>query len=159
MTPVWHRGTPRRATLPPPGVLRRERRAVAARREEKLRHLGGLMLEMFRHDHFREDLVRDRCAELLELDGRLAELDWLLEYSRRRVPPVRCACGAPLVPGIHFCQNCGRPTPDAPVIACATCGHALPADAQFCPQCGTSAGALSDGASAPEADASPEQGP
>jgi len=94
------------------------------------------MLEMYRRDHFREDLVRERCLELLDLDARLAELDWLLEYARRRVPPVRCACGAPLVPGIHFCQNCGRPARDAPVVACAVCGHALPADARFCPQCG-----------------------
>jgi len=98
------------------------------------------MLEMYRRDRFREDLIRERCAELLELDGRLAELDWLLEYARRRVPPVRCACGAPLIPGIHFCQNCGRPAQDVAVIACAACSHALPADAQFCPQCGTPAG-------------------
>ena len=103
------------------------------------------MLEMYRRDRFREDLIRERCAELLELDGRLAELDWLLEYARRRVPPVRCACGAPLIPGIHFCQNCGRPARNAPVIACAACSHALPADAQFCPQCGSPAGAGSDG--------------
>jgi hypothetical protein len=107
-----------------------------AKREEKLRDLGGLLLEMYRRDRFREDLVRERCAELTEIDSRIAELDWLLEYTRRRVPPIRCACGAPLVPGVHFCQNCGRPARDAPVIACVACGHALSADALFCPQCG-----------------------
>jgi uncharacterized OB-fold protein len=94
------------------------------------------MLEMYRRDRFREDLVRERCVELMEIDGRLAELDWLLEYARRRMPPVRCACGAPLVPGVHFCQNCGRPARDAPVVACPACGHALSADARFCPGCG-----------------------
>jgi hypothetical protein len=132
-------------------VLRRERRALLARREEKLRDLGGLMLEMYRRDRFREDLVRDRCDELLELDARLAELDWLLEYARRRVPPIRCACGAPLGPGVHFCQNCGRPAADAPVVACTACGHALPADAEYCPRCGHAAGpGTPDGASSGE---------
>jgi uncharacterized OB-fold protein len=103
---------------------------------------------MYRRDLFREDLVRERCTELMEIDNRLAELDWLLEYARRRVPPIRCACGAPLVPGVHFCQNCGRPARDAPVVACTACGHALSADALFCPQCGKPASSpAADGAS------------
>lgn len=145
-----------RAALPSPGTLRRERRALVSRREEKLRDLGGLMLEMYRRDRFREDLVRERCVELMEIDARLAELDWLLEYARRRMPPVRCACDAPLVPGVHFCQNCGRPARDAPVVACTACGHALSADARFCPGCGSpdsraSAGGTGGSEDAPEA--------
>lgn len=119
---------------------------LTARRDEKLQDLGGLVLEMVRQEQFREQLVRERCAELLEIDARLAELDWLLEYARRRVPPVRCACGAPLVPGVHFCQNCGRPARDAPVVSCRSCEHALPADALFCPRCGTAAEGAPDGA-------------
>ena len=129
----------KRAKLPPPGALRRERKALLQVRDQKLRDLGGLLLEMYRQDRFREELVHERCAELIDLDARLDELDWLLEYARRRTPPVRCACGAPLVPGVHFCQHCGRPAPDAPVVACAACGHALPADAIFCAQCGAPA--------------------
>ena len=129
----------KRPKLPPPGALRRERKALLDVREQKLRDLGGLLLEMYRQDRFREELVHERCAELIDLDARLDELDWLLEYARRRTPPVRCACGAPLVPGVHFCQNCGRPAPDAPVVACVACGHALPADAVFCAQCGAPA--------------------
>ena len=129
----------KRAKLPPPGALRRERKALLQVRDQRLRDLGGLLLEMYRQDRFREELVHERCAELIDLDARLDELDWLLEYARRRTPPVRCACGAPLVPGVHFCQHCGRPAPDAPVVACAACGHALPADAVFCAQCGATA--------------------
>jgi hypothetical protein len=131
--------SPRRS-LPPPGVLRRERRVLARVREERLRDLGGLLLEMFRRDHFREDLVRDRCEELLELEERLGELDVLLGVSGRQSATVRCSCGAPVPWGSHFCPNCGRPAGEAPVVTCAACGHALPADASFCARCGAPAG-------------------
>jgi len=47
--------------------LRRERRALLQLREERLRDLGGLTLEMYRRDHFNEELVLERCAELVEL--------------------------------------------------------------------------------------------
>src|SRR5262249_20801692 len=129
---------PRRA-LPPPGVIRRERRLVQRAREEKLRDLGGLMLEMYRRDTFREDLLADRCNELLGLDARLHELDEMLAASRRRVPAGRCVCGAPLPWGSHFCPNCGRPAGTQPVVACPECEHPLPADARFCANCGAAA--------------------
>jgi hypothetical protein len=133
-------GGPPRRTLPHPGQLRRERRALLRAREERLRDLGGLMLEMFRRDQFRQDLLVERCDELLGLDERLQELDTLLAASvsaRRPAPAARCECGAPLVWGSHFCANCGRPvgaTP--PIVSCAKCGAALAADAKFCAVCG-----------------------
>jgi hypothetical protein len=126
--------------LPHPGVLRRERRALVRVRDERLRDLGGLMLEMYRRDQFRQDLLIERCDELIALDDRLQELDTLLAAvvsSRRAAPAARCACGAPLIGGSHFCANCGRPvvaTP--PVVACANCGTAVGADARFCASCG-----------------------
>jgi hypothetical protein len=132
-------GPPRRA-LPHPGQLRRERRALLRAREERLRDLGGLMLEMFRRDQFRQDLLVERCDELLALDERLQELDTLLAATasaRRPAPAARCACGAPLVWGAHFCANCGRPagaTP--PVVSCTKCGAAVAAEAKFCAVCG-----------------------
>jgi hypothetical protein len=132
-------GPPRR-TLPHPGHLRRERRTLVRAREERLRDLGGLMLEMFRRDQFRQDLLVERCDELLLLDERLQELDTLLAASvsaRRPAPAARCACGAPLVWGSHFCANCGRPvSATPPVVSCAKCGSALAADAKFCAVCG-----------------------
>jgi uncharacterized protein YjiS (DUF1127 family) len=132
-------GPPRRA-LPHPGQLRKERRALLSVREERLRDLGGLMLEMFRRDQFRQDLLVDRCDELIGLDERLQELDTLLAAAvsvRRAAPAARCACGAPLVWGSHFCANCGRPaTATPPVVACAKCGSALAAEAKFCAVCG-----------------------
>ena len=130
---------PRRA-LPPPGVIRRERRMLLRTREEKLRDLGGLMLEMYRRDRFREDLLSERCNELLGMDARLRELDEMLAAARRRIPAGRCECGAPLPWGSHFCPNCGRPAGEQPVIACAECGHPLPADARFCASCGAASG-------------------
>jgi hypothetical protein len=132
-------GPPRRS-LPHPGQLRKERRALLRVREERLRDLGGLMLEMFRRDQFRQDLLVERCDELLALDERLHELDTLLAAAvsvRRAAPAARCACGAPLVWGSHFCANCGRPVAATPpVVGCVQCGSALAADAKFCPVCG-----------------------
>jgi hypothetical protein len=77
-------------------------------REERLRDLGGLLLEMFRRDRFREDLVRERCEELLEIDDNLAALDSLLGLSWAPPEPAHCACGAPLPEEARFCPVCGR---------------------------------------------------
>ncbi|TML03089.1 MAG: zinc ribbon domain-containing protein [Actinobacteria bacterium] len=132
-------GPPRRP-LPHPGQLRRERRALVRLREDRLRDLGGLMLEMYRRDQFRQDLLVERCDELVGLDDRLQELDTLLAAtvsSRRAAPAARCACGSPIVWGSHFCANCGRPVAATPpVVACAKCGTALAADVKFCAVCG-----------------------
>jgi Double zinc ribbon len=142
-TTVARTGPPRRS-LPHPGQLRRERRALLRAREERLRDLGGLMLEMFRRDQFRQDLLVERCDELVLLDERLQELDTLLAATvsaRRPAPAARCACGAPVVWGSHFCANCGRAVAAAPpVVACAKCGAALPAEAKFCAVCGEGVG-------------------
>ncbi|MGE5272599.1 MAG: zinc ribbon domain-containing protein [Verrucomicrobiota bacterium] len=141
------RPQPRHA-LPPPGLIRRERRNLQRAREEKLRDLGGLMLEMYRRDTFREDLLADRCNELLGLDARLHELDEMLAVARRRVPAGRCECGAPLPWSSHFCPNCGRPAGSQPIVACPECEHPLPADARFCANCGAAAG--TEGTAEPE---------
>ena len=106
--------TPRRRPTPPAGELRRERRALLRLREARLRDLGGIALEMYRRDHFREDLVLERCAELIGLEARLHELEALLGNAKplAGVPrSARCDCGAPLLWGSHFCANCGRPVP------------------------------------------------
>jgi len=113
--------TPRavRRALPPPAQLRRERRSLLAVREQRLRDLGGLLLEMYRRDQFRQDLLVDRCVELGQLEERLAELDALLAaaVSRgRHRPAQRCECGAPIFWGTKFCAQCGRPTAEAPAL-------------------------------------------
>lgn len=141
MSPIWKRRGPRRSVVPQPGVLRRERKALLDLREEKLRDLGGLLLEMFRRNHFREDLVRERCEDLLELDDRLAELDALLGIVWALPEPLRCACGAPLTAGSRFCSICGRPVGEAEA-RCLACGYGLAADASFCVRCGARSGTL-----------------
>jgi hypothetical protein len=86
-------------------------------REQKLRDLGGLALEMYRRDQFREDLLLERCAELIGLEARIHELDVLLGAVRPAhlsggggAPrTTRCQCGAPLLWGSRFCASCGRP--------------------------------------------------
>ena len=100
--------TPRR---PHAGQLRREQRALLQIREEKLRDLGGLLVELYRRGSFREDLLAEGCAELVGIDARLVEIDDLL-HADRRAP--RCTCGAPVLRGSHFCANCGRLLDAAP---------------------------------------------
>jgi hypothetical protein len=97
---------PRRAA-PPVRELRRERRALEQLREERIRDLGGLVLEMYRQDSFREHLLYEQCADVAAIEERLTEVDLLLDH--RRPPAARCECGAPLFWGSRFCSNCGRP--------------------------------------------------
>ena len=75
----------RKPPAPAASELRRERRALLLLREERLRDLGGLTLEMYRRDQFNEALVVERCAELVAIEARVSEIDALV--SRRR------ACG------------------------------------------------------------------
>jgi hypothetical protein len=101
---------PRRRPLPPPNRLRKERRVLLQAREARLRDLGGLMLEMYRRDQFRQDLLVDRCSDLLALEQRIAEIDALLAtaLSIRRRPAATCECGAPILWGSRFCASCGK---------------------------------------------------
>jgi hypothetical protein len=130
---------PVRRPLPPPPRLRRERRTLLRLREQRIRDLGGLVLEMYRRQAFRQDLVDEQCAELVSIEDRLHELEALLAAAvsvRRAAPAARCECGAPILWGSHFCANCGRSLGTRPVVACSSCGSALPAGAQFCAACG-----------------------
>jgi hypothetical protein len=86
-------------------MLRREQKVLLRAREEKLRDLGGLVVEMYRRGAFREDLLEEACADAVGIDARLAEIDDLL-HGERHAP--RCDCGAPILRGSHFCPNCGR---------------------------------------------------
>ena len=115
MSPIFRRsGSRARSTIPPAGVLRRERRALLKFREERLRDLGGL---------------------LLEIDDQLAAIDSLLGLSWTPPEPARCACGAPLGEAARFCATCGRSVGPAP-RQCAACGNGLTEDAAFCTRCG-----------------------
>ena len=126
-----------RRRAPSPGALRRERRAIVKAREERIRNLGGLTLEMYRRSSFRDQLLIEQCREIVALEERLAELDSMLEaVATARRAPRAYDCGAPVPWGSHFCANCGRPVGAEPVIACEGCGHPLPADASFCASCG-----------------------
>ena len=72
---------------PHAGILRRERRALLKAREQRLRDLGGLLVEMYRRGAFRDDLLAEGCADIVGIDARLAEIDDLL-HARRRAPQI-----------------------------------------------------------------------
>jgi hypothetical protein len=96
---------------PTPRDLKRERKALLQFREERLRDLGGLALEMYKRDRFDAGLVVERCAELVAVEARVQEIDTYLDGSARIRGGVSavCACGAPLLLGARFCATCGRP--------------------------------------------------
>lgn len=98
---------PRRPNI---GLLRRERRSLLAARESRLRDLGGLTVDMYRYGAWRSDLLEERCAELVGIDARLADIEALLGVG---AAPSRCSCGAALRSGAQFCSNCGRSVEEA----------------------------------------------
>jgi hypothetical protein len=99
----------RKPPAPAASELRRERRALLMLREERLRDLGGLTLEMYRRDQFNETLVVERCAELVAIETRVSEIDALVKgIGLRRKPKTLCVCGAPILIGARFCPSCGR---------------------------------------------------
>jgi hypothetical protein len=98
--------------VPPARDLKRERKALLEMREERLRDLGGLTLEMYKRDRFNASLVVERCAELVAMEVRVQEIDALLDGTallKRGGGGAVCICGAPLLLGAHFCATCGRP--------------------------------------------------
>src|SRR5262245_5725856 len=100
----------RRRYLPPPSLLRRERRALLRYREQRIRDLGGLVLEMYRQDRFRQDVVHEEAAQVVALEDRLREVDRLLAARAGRTRQTfHCpGCGTPLHVGARFCPTCGR---------------------------------------------------
>jgi hypothetical protein len=108
-------------SAPTPRELKRERKALVLFREDRLRDLGGLALEMYKRDRFDAGLVVERCAELVAVEARVQEIDTLLDGSaqlRSGVGAV-CICGAPLLLGARFCATCGRPAGGGPTPASA----------------------------------------
>jgi hypothetical protein len=99
----------RKPPAPAASDMRRERRALLMLREERLRDLGGLTLEMYRRDQFNETPIMERCAELVAIETRVSEIDALVRGAglRRRQGAI-CTCGAPLLIGARFCPSCGR---------------------------------------------------
>jgi hypothetical protein len=104
--------------VPPPRELKRERKALLQVREDRLRDLGGLALEMYKRDRFVAGLVVERCAELVAIEARVQEIDDLLDGTaglRGGRSGAVCACGAPLMLGARFCATCGRPSGGGPL--------------------------------------------
>lgn len=99
--------------VPPVRELKRERKTLLLVREERLRDLGGLTLEMYKRDRFNAGLVVERCAELVAIEARVQEIDALLDGTVSMRPDggaAVCICGAPLLLGAGFCATCGRAT-------------------------------------------------
>src|SRR5438477_7489117 len=71
-----------RARRPHAGLLRRERRELLTARDELIRKLGGLSVEMYRRNDRRDDLLTELCAQVVGIDERVVEIDTLLATRR-----------------------------------------------------------------------------
>ena len=148
---------------PHPGVLRRERRALLRARDERLRDLGGLTVEMYRRGAWRDDLLHERCAEVIGIDARLAEIDELLHGSEGTALHLRRAGAArlALLPELRPAARRAAATPvlddtvvepprraagldgasggrwrSPPRRPCPRCGAAREPDQAYCLECG-----------------------
>ena len=140
-----------------PGVLRRERRALLKARAEAVAHIGGLIVELYRRGGFREDLLAERCAVVVGIDARLAEIDELLHVRPecRAANAARRSCAARTsarTAGARIGADAGDATivvapvselldrREAAVHAvdrtCPHCGAARDADQRYCLECG-----------------------
>jgi len=63
------------------------------------------MVEMYRRDEYRDELLAEACAQVIAVDERVAEIEAVLAARRR---PSACECGAPVLAGARFCPSCGR---------------------------------------------------
>lgn len=63
--------------------MRRELRTLKELREEELRHLGGLALEMHRRDRVDVDLLMKRADELAGLEDEIREIGTELDAAAR----------------------------------------------------------------------------
>jgi len=121
-----------------------------AARESTLRDLGGLMLEMYKRNRFREELLLDKCEEVLAIEVEIAHVDQRLfqlapPTGSGQRPIGRCECGVPILPGQNFCGVCGRSFGTLTQARnCAACGTGLRAADAFCPTCGTASPSLLD---------------
>ncbi len=141
----------RKPPAPAAGDLRRERRALVLLREERLRDLGGLTLEMYRRDHFNEALLTERCAELVAIEARVSEIDALASPALAGVAPVRapwCSCGAPLLIGARLLpelwpftrgrrlRRAGPGDVTEETAPCPRCDALIGRGQEYCVECG-----------------------
>ncbi len=64
------------------GLMRRHLRGLEETREDSLRDLGGLALEMYRHERFDSRLLWSRAAELAAVDDEIRLIQRGLEEDR-----------------------------------------------------------------------------
>lgn len=136
---------PRNKAARAAGPLQERRRRLVASRDTTLRDLGGLMLEMYKRNRFREELLLDKCEEVLALEVEVAHIDQRLfqlsvPNTAGQRPIGRCECGATILPGQNFCAVCGRGFATlTQKRSCARCGSGLRPGDTFCGSCGTKA--------------------
>jgi hypothetical protein len=137
--------SPRERVATAAAPLHDRRRRLVGARESTLRDLGGLMLEMYKRNRFREELLLDKCEEVLAIEVEIAHVDQrlfqLAPPNAAGMRPIgRCECGAPIHPGQNFCGVCGRSFATLTQSrACSKCGGGLRPGDMYCATCGNEA--------------------
>lgn len=119
--------------------------------------LGNMVYAMFLKEKFDQDIVKDRCKIISQIDDQIkaAQAD-IAEVQKRAQEALqdespsgnRCACGAFLPQGASFCSVCGQKAdkgsvsapPDEPEASkrfCGQCREELEPGAKFCSRCGS----------------------
>ena len=103
------------------------------------------MLEMYKRNRFREELLLDKCEEVLAIEVEIAHVDQRLfqlapATASGQRPIGRCECSAPILPGQNFCAVCGRAFATLTQSrSCVSCGSGLRTADAFCATCGSAA--------------------
>lgn len=124
------------------GRLRRERKRLLRAREQSIRDLGGLALEMVRRDDFRQDVLRRRAADVLGLEASARDVEEALDAAGQSSPSrstrasAQCICGEQNEESARSCSACGRTlASEGGANPCPDCGASREVDDRFCASC------------------------
>ena len=131
----------RRRVAPPASELRRERRALMRSARSASATSAGSRSRFYRRDRFREDLLVERCTDLIALEARIHEptrcspVQPAPPLDTGRPLRVRCAAAR----GMNSARPAAAPVSGRGRHARVSAGGAPPAATQrgLCPRCGS----------------------
>ncbi len=129
--------------------------SLSKQREEMARQLGNFLLDQFRAGGIDEAALRAEAERVFEVERQIIALRQQIEAEKQAAAAARAAAAQPPAPPAAGARAAAPPPPtEAPaashpappgpqaaaaegMVACAGCGKEMPADAAFCPECGT----------------------
>lgn|GEM_PF-1080410 len=127
-------------------------------RDDMAKQLGFALLDQFRAGRLDEGALRAEAERIFEVERQIIALQQQIEAEKQAAAAARAASAqAPAPPGAAVPAGATPPPPPAAAtpappppppgqpaaaavvatVACPNCGRDIPADAAFCPECGT----------------------